>query len=337
MEFSSTSKPIIASNISPESIQEYRKEISTLPKENGWSQFQDLCSYQDFWFYPIFLQGAMFARDHFEAQASDIFLCSPMKTGCTWLKALSFAIATRTQFDDSNIPLRTTVPHDCIPFLEYGEYSTAAGPKIPLIASHLPYTCLPRSIIDSGCKIVYLCRDPKDTFVSMWHFFRKIVENNKPGEGDLVSIEEAFELFCKGLSSHGPYWEHVLGYWKASLERPGKILFLKYEGMVKDTEGCVKKLAEFFGCPFSLEEERDGIVQRIIKFCSFESLSNLEVNKTGKQVKKDAFVDNSAYFRKGKVGDWRNYLSAEMGERLDNIMEDKLSGSGLTFRISPQE
>ncbi|XWS39258.1 hypothetical protein CRYUN_Cryun18bG0035400 [Craigia yunnanensis] len=216
----------------------------------------------------------MYAREHFQAQASDIFLCSPTQTGCTWLKALSFATATRTQYDDSNIPLRTTIPHVCIPFLEYGESSIAAGRKIPLFASYLPYTCLPKSIIDSG-------------------------------EVDLVSVEEAFELFCKGVSSYGPYWEHVLGYWKASLERLGKILFLKYEGMMKDTEGCVKKLAEFFGFPFSLKEERDGIVQRIIKFCNFESLSNLEVNKTGKQVKNDAFVDNSAYFGKGKVGDWR--------------------------------
>ncbi|XP_017974845.1 PREDICTED: flavonol sulfotransferase-like [Theobroma cacao] len=330
MEFSSLSKPIVESNISTEALQKYKEEISTLPKEDGWSPLIHLCLYKGFWFYPYFLEGAMYAQDHFQPQPSDIFLCSAMKTGCTWLKSLSFAIATRGQYDDSTSPLRTTVPHDCIPFLEYGEYSTAEGPRIPLVASHLPYTFLPKSIIDSGCKIVYLCRDPKDTFVSMWHFFRKL-ENNRPGEGDLVSIEEAFELFCKGLSSHGPYWEHVLGYWKASLERPDKILFLKYEDMTKDTEACVKKLAEFFDCPFSLEEERKGIVQAIIKFCSFENLSNLDVNKTGKQVKKDAFVENSAYFRKGKIGDWRNHLTAEMGARLDNIMKEKLSGSGLTF------
>ncbi|XWS13730.1 hypothetical protein CRYUN_Cryun36dG0063200 [Craigia yunnanensis] len=225
----------------------------------------------------------MYARDHFQVQPSDIFLCSSMKTGCTWLKALSFSIATRTQFDKSTSPLQTTVPHDCIPFLEFGEYSTVQGPRIPLFATHLPYTCLPKSIIDSDCKIVYLCRDPKDTFISMWHYFRRIIESYKQEaavEGDLVLIEEAFESFCNGISSYGPYWEHVLG---------------------------------------------------------FESLSNLEVNKTGEQSKKDAFVQNSAYFRKGKIGDWRNYLSAEMGMRLDNIMEEKLCGSGLTFRISPQE
>ncbi|OMO99622.1 hypothetical protein COLO4_13192 [Corchorus olitorius] len=249
-----------------------------------------------------------------------------MKTGNTWLKSLCFSIATRTQFDDSTSPLRTAVPHDCIPFLEYAEYFTAQGPKIPLFASHIPYTCLPKSIIDSGCKIVYLCRDPKDTYVSMWHFFGRVMAITPAGKEGYpgVSIEEGFELFCKGVSSYGPYWDHVLEYWKASLERPDKILFFKYEDMKKETEACVKKLAEFLGYPFSRVEEREGTVQKIIKFCSFESLSHLEVNKSGKQVRG---LDNNAYFRKGKVGDWRNYLSAEMGERLDNIMEEKLRGS----------
>ncbi|OMO66864.1 hypothetical protein COLO4_30300 [Corchorus olitorius] len=122
----------------------------------------------------------------------------------------------------------------------------------------------------------------------MWHFFRKVI----PGEEDLfVSIEEGFELFCKGLSSYGPYWDHVLGYWKASLERPDKILFFKYEDLKKETEACVRKLADFLECPFSMDEEREGTVQKIIKFCSFESLSDFEVNKTGKQVKGHRFVE----------------------------------------------
>ncbi|OMO70190.1 hypothetical protein COLO4_28717 [Corchorus olitorius] len=317
MEPSSMSKPIIASKTTVEwREKKYKDEISNLTQKNGWSPSQPLCLYKDFWFYPFFLQGALYARDHFQAQPNDVFICSSMKTGCTWIKSLCFSIATRSQFDDSTSPLRTTVPHDCIPFLEFGEYFTAQGPKIPLFASHLPYTCLPESVIDLGCKIIYLCRDPKDTYVSMWHFFRKVVATTTPGDEDsFVSNEEGFELFCKGLSSYGPYWDHVLGYWKASLERPDKILFFKYEDLKKETEACVRKLAEFLECPFSIEEEREGTVQKIIKFCSFESLSNLEVNKTGKQVKgRGRFVENNKYFRKGKVGDWKNYLSAEMDE-----------------------
>ena len=48
----------------------------------------------------------------------------------------------------------------------------------------------------------------------------------------------------------GPFWDHVLKYQKTSLERPQKIMFLKYEDLKRDPRGQVKKLAEFMGRPF---------------------------------------------------------------------------------------
>ncbi|KAK1296130.1 hypothetical protein QJS10_CPB15g01620 [Acorus calamus] len=35
------------------------------------------------------------------------------------------------------------------------------------------------------------------------------------------------------------------------------------------------------GCPFGLEEEEGGVVEEIVKVCSFNSLSCLEVNRSG--------------------------------------------------------
>jgi len=89
-------------------------------------------------------------------------------------------------------------------------------------------------------------------------------------------------MFCNGISVLGPYWDHVLGYWRARFEFPEKILFLTYEEMKIDTAAHVKKLAEFMGCSFTFEEEEEGEVQKIISMCSFEKLSNFEVNKNGK-------------------------------------------------------
>ena len=66
------------------------------------------------------------------------------------------------------------------------------------------------------------------------------LEKRKSNENEAISIEEGFELFCQGKSRFGPIWEHVLGYWRASLEHPDKLLFLKYEEMSEDTVLCVK-------------------------------------------------------------------------------------------------
>ncbi|XP_034672540.1 flavonol 3-sulfotransferase-like [Vitis riparia] len=103
------------------------------------------------------------------------------------------------------------------------------------------------------------------------------------------------------------------GYWKASLEWPHRVSFLRYEDMKTDTIAHVKRLAEFMDHPFSLEEESQDEVNKVINLCSFENLSNLDVNMTGKSSPRSNFeVVNKAFFRRGEVADWENYLTAEM-------------------------
>ncbi|GLT44069.1 hypothetical protein SLA2020_179870 [Shorea laevis] len=89
------------------------------------------------------------------------------------------------------------------------------------------------------------------------------------------------------------------------------------------------------GYPFTLEEESRGMVQKVVELCSFEKLSNLEVNKTGKYDLMDKFeIENRSFFRKGTVGDWKNYLTPEMAARFDQISEQKWKASGLSFNVT---
>ncbi|KAM7278165.1 hypothetical protein ACFE04_005299 [Oxalis oulophora] len=155
--------------------------------------------------------------------------------------------------------------------------------------------------------------------------------NNDPSEDPSVSISRAppcaekqdnnherkvkSKDVCnngKGTSPYGPYWDHVLGYWKASLESPEKILFLKYEDLKREPVVNVKKLAEFLGQPFSVMEENEGVVEEIIRLCSFQNLSNLDVNKATEPSSSIRMLANKAYFRKGEIGDWKNHLTPEI-------------------------
>ena len=144
-------------------------------------------------------------------------------------------------------------------------------------------------------------------------------------------MEECVETFCQGQSSFGPFWDHVLGYWKESLERPEKVLFLKYEDMKEDTVSQVKRIAEFVGFPFSEEEESEGVCEQILELCSFRNLKELGVNKHGQFIPN---FENKLFFKKGEVGDWANHLNASMVERVEMLVEEKLFGSGLSFRVS---
>ncbi|XVF18442.1 hypothetical protein REPUB_Repub11eG0021900 [Reevesia pubescens] len=107
-------------------------------------------------------------------------------------------------------------------------------------------------------------------------------------------------MFCKGIHAFGPFWEHVLRYWKMSLETPERVMFLKCEDLKEDITSNLKKLADFLGYPFSEDEIGQGVVEEISKLCSFETLKNLEVNKSGKR---HVGIKNSAFFRNGRVGD----------------------------------
>jgi hypothetical protein len=122
----------------------------------------------------------------------------------------------------------------------------------------------------------------------------------------------------------------MLGYWNESKERPKNVLFLKYEDMKEDEHFHLKKLAEFLNCPFTLEEENEGVVENIIKLCSFEKMKGLEINKIGTFARN---FDNKYLFRKGEIGDWTNYLSPSMVDKLSKVIEEKLGGSGLKFRM----
>ena len=342
MEFSSSKmnhgpksieKEEISSN--PKTLNEYKEKISTLPRRQGWMSDQ-VHQYQGFWHTFLYLEGLLSAQEHFKPEPNDIILSSTPKSGTTWLKALSFAIVTRSSFNASTNPLLTTMPHECVPSMEgdLAQNSFHRNLDTPLIGTHAPYTSLPKSIIDSGCKIVYICRDPKDVFVSLWNFLHKgSFKGVDPSGREEANFEEAFELFCDGVSYYGPYWDHVLGYWKSSLEFPKKVLFLKYEDLKNEAVFYVKKMVEFMGYPFSLEEEDSGMVQKIIELCSFENLSKLKVNKSGPLHGKAYIIEKNAFFRKGEIGDWKNYLTPMMATRLDKITEQKLRNSGLTFNI----
>ncbi|MFS7928754.1 putative aromatic desulfoglucosinolate sulfotransferase [Helianthus anomalus] len=303
--------------------------IATIPRGNGWN-IQHLYNYNGFWLAPVIIKSNLFLHTSFKSKPTDIYLASFMKSGTTWLKALMFSIINRDRYTFSDHYLLHHNPQSAFPFLDICDPVTNSEFSRPrLFSTHFPHTLLPPCI--TSCKLVYVCRDPKDVLVSKWHFLNKHRSENVPP----LSLHEAFELFCEGVSHYGPVWEHVLSYWKASLESPEKILFLKYEEMMKQPAVEVRKLAAFMVKPFTDEEEEEGLVEKIVKLCSFENLRNLEVNKKGaEQFSTVVKVENHEFFRKGEIGDWKNYLSVEMKERIDGIMNDKLNGSGLVLGSS---
>ncbi|KMT17412.1 hypothetical protein BVRB_2g038670 [Beta vulgaris subsp. vulgaris] len=314
-----------------------------LQKQTLWFD-RPLQFHDSFWCSSLALKGIIPFQTHFQAHDNDIILASLPKTGTTWLKSLLFSVVNRKNLshDISQHPLYTKNPHELVLHLELQNFqntlenlqpnlcSSAKMDQVPLLprifASHLPYTSLPKSIKTSKSRIVYVCRNPLDTFVSLWKFFLQLETRNNISTSnmDMNMMEEHLDKYCKGTFPYGPYDDHVIGYWKKSVENPEKVLFLEYEGMKKEPKDHLKKLAKFVGYPFSEEEEKGNIIDEIIEVCSLKSLKEMEVNKSGKFF---SVFKNNVFFRKGEVGGWTNYLTPSMAKRFDE-MQEKLNEAG---------
>ncbi|KAJ4757445.1 Sulfotransferase [Rhynchospora pubera] len=312
--------------------EEHDALLATLPlRPSITPHFHPMLLYKDFWIPKFMLRGALAMEQRFKSRPTDIFLVSFPKSGTTWLKAMIFATLTRTSYPLDQHPLHSHNPHQCVPFIER-EFATGcrqiieAIPSPRAMSSHLPFSVLPQTITDSDCRIVYVWRDPKDVLVSMWHFAEKIMG----GADKIPTFEQLYDSLCQGVNGFGPIWNHVLGYWEESKRRPEKILFLKYENILQEPVKHAKQLAHFIGCPYSEAEESQGVVEQIVELCSIQKLKNSDGNKGGMSFAvSDQHISYSYLFRKGEAGDWKNYMTQEMAERLDTIIEEKFKGSGL--------
>ncbi|KAL7147707.1 hypothetical protein ABFS83_06G125000 [Erythranthe nasuta] len=276
--------------------------LQTLEQQTYWDGSL-MVKYQGFWYVKRFFRREFTSHKNFKEKDSDIILSTLPKAGTTWLKALAFSIVNRNTIyrDIDQNPLLTCNPHTLVPFIITFEENNpnqlhqTTDPRI--FATHVPFKTLANLIRESACKIIYLCRNPLDQFVSARHFLT--ANKLEKDHASPLGLDESFDMFCEGTHPYGPFWEHMTGYWNAHLENPRKVLFLKYEDMKEDIVFNVKKIADFLGCPFSSEEEERGMVEEISKMCSFQSLKN--VDKNGYSVK--GLFKNSTFFRKGEVGE----------------------------------
>jgi len=158
-----------------------------------------------------------------------------------------------------------------------------------------------------------VARNPKDVAIST--YFHNQSKLNYEG-----TWEEHFQLFLNGDVGCGPYFDHVLPWWQAS-QKDRNILFLKYEDMKHDHAGSVAKIASF------LDLEVDSqLLDKVVTLSSFKSMISNETTNFDWIPQR---ADVPKHFRKGDVGDWRNYFSAEQSQQMDDLFMKKMKDSGL--------
>ena len=168
---------------------------------------------------------------------------------------------------------------------------------------------------DATAGAVYIIRNPLDVTVSY---------ANQYG----VSYDRAIEILDSEdtlIPTHGhlvyqytsSWRNHVLNWTNA----PGlNIHVIRYEDMTRKPDKVFRGVIKFLGLPLEVPRLKNAI-----RFSSFKTLAQQE--KAGGFVEAVP-VDDRIFFRKGKVGDWRNHLSAVQADRLIENHHDVMAEHG---------
>ena len=108
-------------------------------------------------------------------------------------------------------------------------------------------------------KYIAVIRDPKDVFVSNYHFIRDGVYGPA-----MPTVDTWFELFLSNDFVLGGSWAvNTAGYW-AERHRPN-VLIASFKEMKRDLRGTVKQVARFLNVDVD-----DGVVDEVCRRSTFD-------------------------------------------------------------------
>ncbi len=183
---------------------------------------------------------------------------------------------------------------------------------------HMP--AVYRKQLEEGrAKFIVVVRNPKDLFVSLYHFYRMNIRLGLfPGTWD-----EFFDLVRASRLIYGDYFDWYRGWW---LERGrDNVLFVKYEDAKKLPMTVTKEMSEYLGRILP-----EDVIMKIAEATSFENMrGNSETKKNILHASQKVIrTDISDFFRKGTVGNWKEYFSQEQSEYFESLFIEKLEVLG---------
>ncbi|KAM4694232.1 sulfotransferase 6B1-like [Discoglossus pictus] len=188
----------------------------------------------------------------------------------------------------------------------FQKLNQVSSPRV--LTTHLNCDNTPRSFDKKAKKLVVL-RNPKDAAVSLFHFY-----NNNPLLPNYSSWDSFFKDFINGKVVWGSYFDFSVA-WNKHIDDED-VFIITFENMKKDLEAAVKKISEFIGVSLTQEQ-----VQQIADKGTFKSMKENSKETHGQF--------GQMMFRKGDVGDWKNYFSEAQSQEVDAQFEENLAGTKL--------
>jgi len=249
-----------------------------------------------------------------KSRPDDVYIATYQKSGTTWLSQILCLMYDYPQGQQKSIMLD-------IPWLEQQQQSyidNALSPRI--MKTHLKWRWVPKA---EGLKYIYCYRNPKDVTVSYYHHMYMLKHYCYDGTfNDFVN-----DVFlAENGSENGTYFDHVAEWLEQKDNK--NIHFLTYERLSENFEREVKAIANFLN--IQLSEEKMKIIKGESSFDAMKNSDRVNFKDPDERIKKK----NTSFIRKGKVGDWKNYLSEEQSKEIEERSKRLISlGADIRYEL----
>lgn len=247
-----------------------------------------------------------------EDRPDDIFVVTYPRSGTTLTQMMLYQMTTDGNMDFQHIGM-------VVPWFERRIMSNPraamdyfnAMPSPRVFKCHLAYADTPKK----RGKYIYVMRDGQDVLVSYFHFYRSHLSFRG-------SFEEFFERFMRGEVQFQSWFDHVRGWWEHR-EDPN-VLFLRYEAVIADLPGTVRRVAEF--CGLSLDPERIPVIAERCGFAFMKKHEPQFDHTTGLAL--DRGYQLSSFIRQGKSGQGDLLMTPAQKERFQARFQRDLAEMG---------
>ena len=169
--------------------------------------------------------------------------------------------------------------------------------------------------------LIYVIRDPRDVVISYSHHMAKSFEDTF-GAMKIDSMEKTEDKLNKTMLTT---WSNHYVSWKAF---PIDKLFLRYEDLVKDPEKEFTKVIQYLNKICKIEFNKKKILQSI-EATNFENLQKLEEKNSFDENPK--MTKDQKFFRKGTTNQWRELLSSDLINKIQNEFGQIMKENGYKF------
>lgn len=252
---------------------------------------------------------------NWQARDDDILVCAYPKSGTHWLWEVVCMLKQQKAERIDAIK-----EWNMIEGMQQTLFDSMPSPRI--LNTHIYFRHLPKDFKNRKCKILYMLRNPKDVAVSFYNHHVKVLEYEYSG-----SWEHYLTRYLKGDIDYGSWFDYILDWEKVMEDNPEyPIHTLHYENMKQDSISEILRLAKFLEV-----EASEDLVKAIDDLCSFDKMKKEKNKHEDLNEWKDK---EPGMYRKGQVGDWKNWFTVGQSDMFDDYYKDRMKTSRVKIKFT---